>query len=182
MKLFIPTIFLCVICLGFSLQNPDDNQSVILWNDGYKLKFDDFIGECDSVNRLGKTGAVSTIEIVVSGIEYPKQVTCFFDKSASWFKNKDSNFSELLLSHEQLHFDIGELYARRIRKSLDSLKSNNEDNFEDVSEAVKYLFKLHKKVDSLYDIESAHGKILTEQLKWKEKIFKELNDLDYYTL
>jgi predicted secreted Zn-dependent protease len=41
----------------------------------------------------------------------------YFDKDQSWMMVKNA----YVLQHEQIHFNISELYARKIRKSADSL-------------------------------------------------------------
>ena len=70
------------------------------------------------------------------------EVNAFFYPNESWYKPDVCN--NLILSHEQLHFDITELHARKFRQMVSNTRFTNkirsemnlhynteEDSFED---------------------------------------------------
>ncbi|HSP39953.1 MAG TPA: hypothetical protein VLN46_00870, partial [Gillisia sp.] len=54
-------------------------------------------------------------------IELTYEVTSYFNPKLSWVKIDSDN--DYLLKHEQLHFDITELHARKLRKKLAEVNS-----------------------------------------------------------
>src|SRR6187431_1107599 len=108
MKILLIALLLFVFSAGASAQLQNDT---IYWSPCYKLKWDDFKGKPDTPSKYG---AVSNpvVKYYLSANEdsFTIRVICFFIKSKSWsiFKNSDT-----LLIHEQGHFDISELFARK---------------------------------------------------------------------
>ena len=82
------------------------------------------------------------------------------------------------MDHEQLHFDITELYARKIRKRFKELQDMGETDYE---EYVKIYYELEKELDAFqqkYDSEVYFRE--QNQKEWIEKIAKELEELKEY--
>jgi hypothetical protein len=101
----------------------------ILWSSKRKLVWDDFRGIPDTSRTISIASTSSKIEItenfILNGI--PKyEVQCYFIRSESWTKVND----ESTLSHEQLHFDIDELFTRKIRKAFDSLNAKKVKDYQ----------------------------------------------------
>jgi len=93
---------------------------------------------------------------------------------------KDS--SESLLKHEQLHFDITELYARKMRQQL---SQKNPDKEKSISAAIQKTYNslvidLNSE-QNRYDKETIHGTNEIKQLQWIDSIHKQLNQLENYT-
>lgn len=106
-------------------------------------------------------------------------IEAIFLKSKSFF-NKE--YSDYLLNHEQIHFDIVELYARKMRKRLD------EKDFTKVNNAVaeikkqyeKTLAEINKEQDK-YDKDTQHGINSAKQQVWNESIAQQLKELEKYS-
>src|SRR5687768_2492955 len=96
----------------------EPEEDVISWNEFYKLQWHDFQGEPGEDAR-GDAGAAVQIKakpfLVKKEIKY--DVVALFNRNKSWARGQ----STTLLAHEQLHFDIAELYARKIRKKIKEL-------------------------------------------------------------
>ncbi|WP_090103140.1 hypothetical protein [Chitinophaga sp. CF118] len=86
-----------------------------------------------------------------------------------------------LLEHEQLHFDLCEVYARKLRKELTDahLTPLNVDTVS--KDAFLKMYKLYRERQDLYDIETNHGLDLQAQKQWEHKIGEELEELSAYT-
>jgi hypothetical protein len=86
--------------------------------------------------------------------------------------------SDRLLHHEQIHFDLNEVYRRRIEACLLSIGSCQTSTQQ---EAIEWLDRrLHQVANgqldrlesthSLYDAQTSHGTNLQEQRRWDEQI------------
>ncbi len=109
------------------------------------------------------------------------QVIPVFNKNESYLE-KNKTIKETL-KHEQVHFDILELFARKIRQQLimayEEMGDIEKDVFLDIynTEINKYL-----EFDKLYDIQTSNSNFNIEQEKWNKKIKIELKKLDKYSL
>ncbi len=149
----------------------------IIWNSTRKLTFLDFKADVDKSSSLS---ASTTIQIqkkaslVEDSLEY--SIVCTFLGSKSWIKATKKN----LLNHEQLHFDIGELYARKIRQQFYTLEYS-EKNYGILLDSVyKVNWKQLILEQEKYDIETGHSVIDSIQQRWKNEIDFELNELSAF--
>lgn len=153
-------------------------SDTIYWSPCYKLKWDDFKGTPDTPSKYGAVSRPG-IKYYLSANEdsFNVRVICFFIKSKSWSKLKSS---DTLLMHEQIHFDIAELFARKLRKAFAEYKFN----YATVGKDIDKLFLLNKqeraKMDTLYDKETDFSRNRKQQLLWNKKIKPELDKLKKY--
>jgi len=102
----------------FRVDNPRPYERMIMWHPKRKLVVEDFKGSTE--NRPFQAVTFSGIEYVIKTNPikggYSISVTTRFDCLKSYFKRSDSDSA--ILAHEQLHFDITEIYARRFYKAL----------------------------------------------------------------
>ncbi|MDJ1498351.1 DUF922 domain-containing protein [Cytophagaceae bacterium DM2B3-1] len=97
-----------------------------------------------------------------------------FLKKQSWTLD---TVSESLLRHEQGHFDIAELYARKIRQTIDSLHKKAVKDPKVYANIIQSFFKERSRVGAIYDRETSHGTDIVEQKRWIQKISFELKRL-----
>jgi hypothetical protein len=162
----------------FRVDNPRPFEKLIYWNSNRKLAIDDFKGPI--TNRPFQAATFSGIEYYIK----PKSskggfdivVRTQFDCFRSYFKPSDSDSS--VLAHEQLHFDIAEIYARRFFQEL--LKTQL-DPFDFSNQANKLLnditTELSQKQDE-YDSEVYKNPELQE--KWNSWVSSELEKYSEY--
>ena len=166
--------------VGFSFQKEADNNKII-WNENYLLKWAYFTGKPLNNNphsAVSDVGLDSYFEYKSKECSLEVEIKSCFTKSKSWVKaDKKTNH---LLQHEQLHFDIAELYARKFKKALkeSKFKKNNiKEKFNNISvEISNELTNYHK----LYDKETNHHINEGKQSEWNEKVTQQLNDLQEY--
>ena len=155
-------------------------ETQIRWTADQKLIWSDF--EATPDNSI-EYDALTNWQISYSasyssdqGLEY--EVHCFFNKDKSW--KKDESASDHLLAHEQLHFDIAELYARKLRKVLESYKVK-----KNIEKEINKLFEMVlaecNKDQKQYDKESDHSNDKEVQSKWIKRISKEIKELNSFT-
>lgn len=168
------------LVLSFSFSTPPPSDDLIEWKENLSLKWTDFKGEPDeSVNYKAMTYSRIGLEADFIDNAFVVTVKTYFLRNKSWTKNKESN---ALLKHEQVHFDIAELIARKIRKEYSAYESI------DLQETQKFLKDTYNEYygpvwDSYdqYDVETEHGVVAEEQTKWEKKIRKELKELEDYS-
>ncbi len=155
----------------------------IIWNKDSLLTWDDFKGKYKKDKYIGALSDVSrTFEILSQeNNEIKIQVLALFNTEYSWVKPDQKN--KELLSHEQFHFNITELYARMLRKELQEIKLKKTgteigQQFADLQE--KYL-KKEFKMQEKYDKETHHHLNSDKQKEWEEKITALLKDYEQYS-
>ena len=98
-----------------------------------------------------------------------------FVKDKSWVK-KDKKLPRILI-HEQYHFNISEVFARRMRRELSKLTIPSGENVQAIFDE---WMKKYREEQELYDKETSHSKIKASQLSWQEKIDRELKELEAF--
>lgn len=172
-----------------------ESNNYILWENSRKLTFKDFKGKangfgshiygyCATQYRFSHTIDKET--------KLPKFIIkCYFNKKASFIKNKNDTAT---LRHEQIHFNITELFCRRTRKSWDSLRNLNikkigvynlvrnknlrninslDESFDEDEYIVRIVDKETNKYNDIY-----YDSVVR---KWETKIELELRQLEDYS-
>ncbi len=144
----------------------------MLWSSERRLTWEDFRGEVPrgsgaaATTASGITYQFSSIE-TQGGMEVDFVVSAFFYPEKSWYKPSICN--ELVLSHEQLHFDISELYARKMRDVLRKTRFT-----KNVKAEIRAIYKrILKELDffqNRYDKETNFSRDREKQLIWNSKI------------
>jgi uncharacterized protein DUF922 len=80
-----------------------------------------------------------------------------------------------LLRHEQLHFDLTELAARKIRRELDRLVCLDPTNKAAVAKVIEELERAWLAEQARYDQETDHGTDQPAQREWDRRVRRELN-------
>jgi len=164
-------ISLVVLFLNLGLINSQEPEA-ILWSPDRKLVWDDFKG------KPFKTAWAAAI--TASGISYSFSsvqengqlvlditINSYFYPEESWYQPKLCD--SLILSHEQLHFDIAELYARKMRKQVaettftKNVKAEVKAIYKDI---LRELGNFQKK----YDFETNFSRNVEKQLEWNKSI------------
>ena len=161
-------------------------ENAIPWNEHRKLTWDDFQGEPDeSVAYFATTkyGIKLSSKSSSTG-DVSVQVVCVFDIDKSWKKEWEHQSPEIL-QHEQLHFDIGEVHARKMRRELEHYLSKRRSPAE-VSREVKKVFRKYSdagaEMQQEYDRETDHSINEKQQEKWNRRVANMLEELRDYAL
>jgi len=164
---------LFLISCQFSVAQDEE----LLWNADKKLTWNDFKSAPDyshpyaAITYSGMSYGFSAD--VINGELYVKyKVNCFFVANKSWVKRRYKS-DDQLLQHEQLHFDITELYTRKFREELK--KMTFTDNVKAEIKAVyKRITKEKVLFQEKYDTETDHSKNEAAQKRWQLNIESEL--------
>ncbi len=162
-------ILFVLICFSFT---QDDN--LILWQESNKVAWTDFKAAPNASSPY-KAFTESEIksEIAAKNNEAHITIKTFFDKNKSWVKDK----TDELLAHEQLHFDITELWARKFRQKIKG-KTFSFKTFQKELKAIQNdIYKGSKDMQTDYDKETQHSVVVASQKKWEKKIKADIENL-----
>ena len=156
------------------------NSDSICWSRNYKLKWSDFQGK-QPASDSGRFKAGCSASIRAKGFmdkDLPNfRITNCFMKKVSWTTD---TVSLKLLEHEQLHFDIADLYARKMRKAIESLRKKKLKTYNSYTPTIQKLLEEREAADDEYDKECVHGTFYDQQKEWMVKVTKELDELKKY--
>jgi len=180
MHLRISLIHIIFILL-FTYSNPATAKGfadTIYWSAGKKLTWADFKAKPVKGKHIQ---AISSVAILFNLSEDDEPVvTPVFYPGESWVDFYSSGFDTIkTLQHEQLHFDITELYARIIRKELKEKIHSLEDQYLLIEEIFtrhikKFVDEQHQYDEETYDEEE-------KQKLWDLKIKKRLEALNDFS-
>jgi hypothetical protein len=157
----------------------DKNEETIIWQEGRTLSWSDFRGVPEKKNSVA-----STYYNINSSIENREDystvtINAIFFPNLSW-KQKDRNDKTILI-HEQRHFDITELFARKLRKRIQAEK------FKSQAELERRIDKLYDENDKAmeacqeeYDRQTDHSRNGVKQREWNKRVEQALIELKNY--
>jgi len=170
-------LFLSIFSYNINAQEID---SLIIWDKNYKLRWGDFLG--NRTIPMKNFSAISSLEIYLTTTYYKNEVL-YYTVIPLFNRNKSvtRNFNDQLLEHERLHFDILELFARKIRKEFKLLEENNacENSYLEIFNEYRSSLWLYQ---NKYDIATKHSLNQKNQQIWNVKISKELNKLEAFSI
>lgn len=178
-------------------------QEMIEWSSEKRLAVADFKGRVP-VNTAATSLSWLNIDAAweCEAGELFATVRATFDPSRSWWRSASANIWEgvgdraggvsrthidarrgvvqrdmQLLEHEQLHFDLAEIAARRIRKRFDETKGACADpgGTEEFQHVVAQTDRELQDEQREYDRETRHGTNAAAQDQWRRKIRQQLD-------
>ena len=166
----------CLIIL--LLSNNVKGQEEVPWSANFRLRWKDFKGDVPK----GAWAAATT----ASGIGYSfsthfknrkmivdYEVNSYFYPTRSWYQPDLCN--EVTLGHEQIHFDITELFSRKMNEEISNTKFTNN-----IKEEVRAIYKRTlMALDSFqkeYDKQTNFSRNIEKQKLWQIQISALLHD------
>lgn len=161
-------IVMCSSNTTFVKKQKSNQNDEITWSEKRKLNWGDFKG-IPPENPVEFTVAVtcSTMDFEFHN-DKDYKIESKFIKSKSWTITNDVK----MLAHEQLHFDITELYVRKIRKSFDSLGISKIKNYAKYDEIYKLNIEKCHNYQDLYDDEVLGNH--ENQIRWIKTVTNQL--------
>lgn len=148
------------------------SQDTLFWSPGYKLAWMDFKGKPGPASRhLATTfsGIAYTYRLSNKAITY--KVVAFFDRNKSW---KKPAVTDEILRHEQGHFDITQIFARKLEKEFANLAAPHKITGKQLEVIAEKIIKDKNACQQLYDTETGFGRKLMEQQRWEKLIASQL--------
>ncbi|MGB5275350.1 MAG: DUF922 domain-containing protein [Flavobacteriaceae bacterium] len=145
------------------------------WSPELKLSWQDFRGTQTNSRAAAVTasGISYSFSSLVKGneVKVDFEIGAFFYPDRSWYRPEVCD--SVILGHEQLHFDISELYSRKMRKRLEETKFTKNVKAE-IKEIYSEITAALNDFQNRYDDETNFSRNREQQLLWNEKIGKAL--------
>ena len=155
------------------------SSDTLYWNDGIKLTWDDFKAiSTDTKGYAAYTFTMITLnyEVKSSGQTFTPTFTvkCAFQRSKSWVNRKDQKSqTPEILAHEQLHFTIAEITARKLRRNL-KVQQYTKNYKNEIKEIYNKTLDEGEKMQARYDKETNHSIDKEAQKRWSYLIESDL--------
>ena len=166
----------CLIFISFS-----EDSNYINWHERRALKWEDFHGKPQVDNSdIRSAGSICGFALAadVDGGNLTVHVDCTFNKLLSWAKKELVSGYEL--NHEQGHFDIAEINARRCRHSISIFIFKEATFNHDLDSLGAYYDAQSVMEQDQYDLETKHSRNRDEQELWNRRIVQELESEKSY--
>ena len=171
MKLYLLVTMFFIV--GFSSE-----EEKIPWSATERLTWTDFRGAPNSSGEY----VASTNSGISFGFSYSERngvgkvditIVSNFYPDLSWYR--PDTVSEYILAHEQTHFDITEIHARKLRKRLSTLPHNRE--YKDKASTIYNAIEAERRaMQRKYDGETDHSNAKEMEYKWREFVKQQLID------
>jgi hypothetical protein len=175
--MLIRLLFLLISILSITSVSAQTTKEHIEWNEFYELRWDDFRGK-PADDAAGDAGTSVQIQAkpykVKDNVKY--DVYTLFNREKSWSRDQSAQ----LLVHEQLHFDLAEVFARKIRKKIREMTEAGVRDIKAINTAIQAILEESNEADLQYDLETLHGALDQKQALWARKIQDELVALKSY--
>jgi hypothetical protein len=147
------------------------------WSASRPLVLADFKGRPrPDETHAALTSATIVAEVACKGGQFTGHVQAAFDPTVSWWR-EPATATPKLLRHEQLHFDITEVYARRLRQKLAAVRvpcAQLGSAFERLAQGV---YAEWEKAEQQYDRDTNHGLLPVPQAQWETQVQQQLAEL-----
>ena len=160
------------------MQNED--LKTISWQENRPLTWSDF----EAIPTNTSSAAALTASGITFGFSIDKEdgrvvdfdttIDCFFYPEKSWVKPEYAD--DYILRHEQLHFNITELHARKFRKQIKQLRVSSKIRNQ-LNRLYKDINQTSYDMQKRYDEETNHSINKEKQKEWDNFITQELEKL-----
>lgn len=147
------------------------DYEVIVWSPDLNLTWSDFKAQ-PSNNRAAATTASGityryTTDVIGDVMKVDFTITAHFYPNKSWYRPElvDTH----ILEHEQLHFDISEIFARKMHERMATTKFTRNVRKE-VRKIYNQINKEMNDFQDTYDTETNFSRNREQQEFWKQKI------------
>jgi lipopolysaccharide export LptBFGC system permease protein LptF len=164
-KAALSLLFVCITVI--------QANNLIPWSASRKLTWSDFKGNPDPHSpNAALTSSNINIEYGYDEKGFQYSISCNFDKNRSWVRIKNND----VLAHEQGHFDIAEINARKLNKLMKAYHFNAKTASNDLSRLYEDAMKQHRLEQTQYDQETDFSRNKPRQEEWLAKIEQQLKE------
>jgi len=157
-----------------SLQAQSDSEELLDWSSNRRLTWADYKASPNpNSDAAASTTTYLGIDYNISTHSFSYKIESRFSKTRSWGLHK----TEYILSHEQGHFDIAEVFARKLHKKMSEYRFNSKTYDKDLRKIYDEVTKEKEKTQNEYDGETRHSINKDKQAEWLKKIDKMLEEL-----
>jgi hypothetical protein len=178
-------LFLCAYLSILSASATYGSSDSVTWS-SYRLQPSDFRGRYDTA-VFGRNHFALTVwkltyyhRWVARTGQAEVLVYAWFDCRRSWLRPAEKQNTRLLL-HEQVHFDLAEVLARRFRKRLAENQFTRQAYAKTVENFFSALLSETYALQQDYDEDTQFGNNASEQARWQKRVQAELQSLEAFS-
>jgi hypothetical protein len=151
----------------------EENGEAIPWSVRRVVSWEDF----QSTPLRGTEAVASTstslgLAYQLKEGELSYEITCNFSKMKSWGLMR----TDYILAHEQGHFDITEILARKLYQQLSAYTFNKRTYKQDLARIYNAVVAEKEQMQELYDHETDHSRNKAVQAQWLDRIERMLEE------
>jgi len=152
-------------------------EELLDWSASRRLTWNDYKASPDpESDAAASTTSVLAIEYNISSSSFGYKIESRFSKTRSWGLYK----TDYILSHEQGHFDIAEIFARKLNKKMSEYKFNKRTYQQDLNKIYNDILDEKEEMQNEYDKETNHSINKEKQKEWLKKIKEKLDEYEDY--
>ena len=160
-------------------------REAVQWSASRPLTWDDFQGvpPTGDPERVAETAYTLLHAVNCRGRVFQFRAVAAFLPRQSWVRpsvRSNATQSVRSLSHEQTHFNLTEVYARRIRRYFAELQDPCLKSEREIEAQADQLIREESAAQRRYDDETSHGRIGATQNRWDADTVKQIADLQRY--
>jgi len=164
-KLILITLF------ALPLLSKAQDEEFVEWSPAKRLTWGDYLAKpSSSSDAAAITSTALGLEYHVRNNALTYKITCKFSKTRSWGKYK----TDYILEHEQGHFDITEIFARKLENALREYDFNPKKFKSDLDQIYREIMGKKEELQNQYDVETDYSRNKEKQAEWLKKIQREL--------
>ena len=180
-------LVLCGVLMSLTLlaQGP---HNAIEYSEAGKFHWGLFKGKVNPqhIAQMGaNTGAVTVSSLSYNTVKFTSgsvilQISAKFHPHESWTRYPKLRNPSHALNHEKRHFDLCEVYARKIRQRINETRFTRRNLNSQLKSIFAELTREHSDEQSKYDHETEHSIHPEQQALWNKEIDQRLADLSDY--
>ena len=157
-------------------------EDAIVWAPRRLLTWADFKGEApgDAGVVVARTNYTIIHGMQCVGRKFEYRVVAGFRTKESWVRHailRTPADSSRALRHEQTHFDLSEVHARRLRRYFAELMAPCNLSSSDLSSSANRMERDEKAAQARYDEETDNGRNAAQQARWDKEVDAQLGAL-----
>lgn len=178
MKYPVKYFFLLLLSAPPALLAQSGNEELLDWSATRKLSWADYKATPNpDSDAAASTTTYLGIDYNITNTSFSYKIESRFSKTRSWGLHK----TEYILSHEQGHFDIAEIFARKLHKEMSEYKFNKKTYQKDLKKIYDGVTGEKTEMQNNYDKETNHSINKREQAEWLKKITVMLEEYKDYS-
>lgn len=173
LKYFLLFIFIIpIVALAQSSE-----EELLDWSSSRRLTWNDYKASPDpDSDAAASTTSYLAIEYKITSNSFGYKIQSRFSKTRSWGLHKTA----YILGHEQGHFDIAEVFARKLNKKMSEYRFDKKTYQKDLNKIYHDILDEKEKIQNDYDKETNHSIKKGQQEEWLKKIAKMLEEYEEY--
>jgi hypothetical protein len=142
-------------------------EELLKWSASRRLSWSDYKAKPNpNSDAAATTTTVLAVDYNFNNNQFGFTIKSQFSKTRSWGVHK----TDYILSHEQGHFDIAEVFARKLHKNLSEYRFNKKTYQKDLKKIYSDITEEKEEVQNNYDKETSHSINKEKQAEWLKKI------------